>query len=153
MEILSAFGGAIIGAVLSFALTEYTKRKDEWKKFYSALHTEIVLNLDVAPEILLKNTNINFDARGGKQWGWCEVIPFSEAAWIAITSTGVISRFDEKVIDLLTRSYALVKRANFIAEKIKAGRYDPREGKEYTLRVQETREVLEATLKALDSTK
>jgi hypothetical protein len=153
MELLTVLIGAIIGAVFSFALSEYTKRKDERKKLLTALRTEVSLNLEVAQEILNTNSLINFDTKDEKQWGWCEVVPFSEAAWIAVTSTGALSHFDQKLIEPLLRVFAMVKKANFAAEKMKAGRYDPREGKEYTLRVHKAKEELEAALKVLGGMK
>jgi hypothetical protein len=150
MELLTALIGAIIGAASSFALSEYTKRKDERKKLLTALRTEIRLNLEVAQEIIRTNSDINFDAKDDRQWEWCEVIPFSEFAWIAVTSTGALSHLDQKLIEPLSRAFAMVKRSNFAAEKIKAGRYNPREGKEYTLRVRKTKEELEVAMKVLD---
>jgi len=153
MELLTALIGAIIGAVFSFALSEYTKRKDERKKLLTALRTEVSLNLEVAQEILRINSVVNFDTKDEKQWGWCEVIPFSEAAWIAVTSTGALSHFDQRLIEPLLRVFAMVKKSNFAAEKMKAGRYDPREGREYTLRVQKTKEELEAAMKVLGGMK
>ena len=153
MELLTVLIGAILGAVFSFALSEYTKRKDERKKLLTALRTEVSLNLEVAQEILNTNSLINFDTKDEKQWGWCEVVPFSEAAWIAVTSTGALSHFDQKLIEPLLRVFAMVKKANFAAEKMKAGRYDPREGKEYTLRVHKAKEELEAALKVLGGMK
>jgi len=151
MELLTALVGAIIGAVCSFALSEYVKRRDERIRLLAALRTEVRLNLEVAQEILRINSDINFDAKGESQWEWCEVVPFSESAWNAVTTTGALSHFDQKLIEALSQAFAMVKRSNFAAEKIKAGKYNPREGKQYTLSVRKAKEELEPIMKLLDN--
>src|SRR5208282_3178639 len=151
MEFLASLSVAILSAVFGFELSEYAKRKDERRKLLTALRIEIRLNIDAAQEILRINSEINFDAKDESQWKWCEVIPFSESAFNIVMNTGALYKFEPKIIQSLSLTATMIKRSNFAAEKIKAGRYDPREGKKYTLNVSETKEVLEAAMKILDN--
>jgi len=147
MELVIATIGAIIGAAASFFFTEYSKGKDERLKLVSAVRTELEMNLEIAREILHTNEQINFDSNDNQAWEWCEIIPFSESAWSAVISTGQLVNFKVPMISPLSRAFAMVKRANFAAEKISSGKYHPREGKEYTQRV---RMAMDSTQKALD---
>jgi hypothetical protein len=135
MELIGALLGAIIGAIASFTLAEISKRKQEKDKILAALSIELDLNLEVADEILKFNSKIDFDSKMPDSWEWCDIIPFSDSAWTAVISGGNISKLNLSIIEPLSRSYAQIRRANYIAAKIQAGRYQPREGKEYTFRV------------------
>ncbi|MHC4120256.1 MAG: hypothetical protein ACYSWO_22410 [Planctomycetota bacterium] len=131
MEVFSALIGAIIGAMVSFALAAYSKRKDEEKKVLTAIRSEVRLNLEVAEEVLKANAGI--DLKGTDEQGrkWCDIIPFSDVGLIAVISTGGLSHLKRNVIEPVIRACTMVRRANFAAEKIKAGRYNPRKGREY----------------------
>lgn len=150
MEIIAAFIGAIIGAAVSFTLSEYSRRKSEKRKVFTAIRSEIKLNLEVAAEILEANSRINFHAADNRQRKWCVIIPMSEAAWTAILSTGSLSNLHRETIEPLSRAFAMVKRANFAAGKIQVGRFAPRKGKEYNSCVQSTQESLIEALRVLD---
>jgi gas vesicle protein len=52
MEIISGFVGAIIGAIVSFALAELSGSRNEKRKLITAIKSEIKLNIDVARDIL-----------------------------------------------------------------------------------------------------
>ena len=149
MEIISAFIGAIIGAIVSFALAEYSGNRSERKKITTSLTSEIELNIDIADDILNVNDKIEFDAVDERRWEWCEIIPMSDSAWVAVLSTGAISSVNGDAIQPLSKAFSLVRRANYAAEKIKAGKYHLREGKEYNARVREAREILEQALRIM----
>jgi gas vesicle protein len=137
-SLLSGIIGAIIGAVgavVSVYLAEHIRSKDESKKLKTALKAELDLNQNIAKEILQQNRNINSNARDNNHWQWCEIIQFSETAWNAVISTGKLSYLDEKMIEPLANAFMMVKRANFIAGKIMAGKFHPIEGQKYTERV------------------
>lgn len=150
MEVFSALTGAIIGAMVSFALAAHSKHKDEQKKALTAIRSEVKLNLEVAEEILKANVTIDFKAKDQRKWRWCEIIPFSDVGWIAVISTGGLSHLNQDVVEPLIRAYAMVRRANYTAEKIKAGRYEPREGKKYCDRVECAKKYLEEALSLLE---
>lgn len=150
MELIAALIGAILGAVTSFTLSEYSRRKDERERALVAVYTEIALNLELAEEILRANAEIEFDAEDDSKWAWCEIIPFSDSAWTAIVSGGGLSQLPADVIGALSRSYAMVRRANYVAVKMQSGRYHPREGKHYNLRVLSAKESLSEALSALN---
>lgn len=137
-SLLSGIIGAIIGAigaVGSVYIAEHIRSKDESKKLKAALKAELDLNKNIGKEILSKNKNVKFNAKDQSSWGWCEIIQFSETAWNAIISTGKLSYLDESMIEPLSNAFMMVKRANFVAEKIMSGRYQPIEGQKYTERV------------------
>ncbi|WP_157817776.1 hypothetical protein [Candidatus Thiodictyon syntrophicum] len=149
MEIISAFVGAIIGALVSFALAEFSNSRNEKKKIITAIKSEIKLNIDIAKDILEVNRKIEFDAKDERRWEWCDIITMSDLAWAAMLSTGTLSHLTQIQIDPLSSAYGMVRRANFAAEKIKAGKYQPREGKEYNKRVEYALESLEKALAVL----
>jgi hypothetical protein len=149
MEIASAFVGAVIGAIVSFVIAEYYNSRSERKKILTAVISEIELNIGIAGDILKVNDSIEFDAEDAKRWEWCEIIPMSDAAWVAVLSTGTISHLGQEAIEPLSRAFSLVRRANFAAEKIKSGKYQPREGKEYSAKVRQTREALKQALQVI----
>lgn len=151
MEILAALVGAIFGAVASFVLSEYFRRRDERERALAAVHAEIELNIELAEEILCANSEIDFDAEDDSKWTWCEIIPFSDSAWTAIVSGGGLSQLQTHLTKPVSRSYTMVRRANYVAAKIRSGRYHPREGKHYNLRVLSAKESLSEALSALDA--
>ena len=150
MEIIAAFIGAIIGASVSFTLSEYSKHRGERKKVLTAIRSEIKLNLDVAEEVLEANSDVNFKAADKRQQKWCVIVPMSEVAWMTVLSTGRLYSLNQETIESLSRAFAMVKRANFAAGKIQAGRFEPKKGKEYNSCVRRTRESLIKALKVLE---
>src|SRR5215213_5648156 len=102
MEITSAFVGAIIGAIVSFALAEFSSNKRERKKLVTAIKSELKLNIDVAKDILEANKRIDFTSTDEKTWEWCEIIPMSDSAWVAMLSTGSLSYLKHKMIEPLS---------------------------------------------------
>lgn len=149
MEFVVALIGAIFGAVASFALSEYSKRKNEHERVFAALSAEIKLNFDMAKDVC----DANGEESGGeyylKESGWYEIIPFSDAAWMAILSTGALLHLRSDIIEPLSRAYAMVKRANYAALKMQYGRLDKREVEEYTRRVFNSKKDLREALSAL----
>lgn len=149
MELIAAFAGAIIGAVASFALAEWSRHKNERDVSREAVRSELQVNLELAREIITANDAIDFDTHSSGKGHWLEIIPFSESAWTAVVSSGGLTRLNPAVIGAISRAYAMIGRANFLASKIQFGRYDPREGKEYHVRVLKVEEELNNALRSL----
>jgi len=150
MEFVGALIGAIFGAVASFALSEYSKRKNEHDRVFAALRAEVKLNLDVAKDVCDANgreINGKYQIKTG---GWYEIIPFSETAWMAVMSTGALSHLHPDIIEPLSCAYAMVRRVNYIAVKMQYGRLGKWDVKEYTKRVLNSKRDLREALAALD---
>ena len=151
MEITSAFVRAIIGAIVSFALSEFSSNIRERKKLITAIRSELELNIEIAQAILDANERNDFISTDEKSWEWCEIIPMSDSAWVAMLSTGSFSHLKQISIEPLSAAYSIVRRANFAAEKIKAGKYQPRKGKEYNNCVEHALPAMERARDALEN--
>jgi hypothetical protein len=146
MDILVALISAFIGAITTFTLTTLYKNRENRKKVLNAVRSELKLNIELARDISEKN-NVKKIKGGGK----CVIIPFAEGALQGVISSGELSQINRKMVEPLIKAYAMIKRVNFVAEKIKHGTYRKSVGIEYTLRVYEANKNLTQVLSQFKS--
>lgn len=151
MEAIAALTGAVVGAVVSFALTYFFTGWSERRKALTALVAELRLNRELALKILKTNSGINFRANNGSEWSWCQIIPFSASAWDMFVTRGLLAKCTRPRMEAISRAYSVLASANFHAVKVQMGKYNPRDGEEYTSRVTEAKNELERALESLDT--
>ena len=97
----------------------------------------------------LRKANAGIDADSGDSER-CEAIPMSETVWTASISSGGLSYLDGRLIELLSRSYANIHRANSFASKIRDGESDPTDRSKYNTQIANIQDELAESLKLLD---
>jgi hypothetical protein len=148
-EIIAALVGALIGSIVSLLLSEHLKNKDEIKKVMIALNSETIINLEVASEILDSESKKNPQDNTFPSSPWCEIIPFSDAAWNSAVGSGHLRSVKTGSLIVLIRAYTMINAANYLAFKIQSGRFDSREGAEYKKRVELAKVALEKAKNSL----
>jgi hypothetical protein len=147
MEIVAAVAGALVGAIVSLAMSEFYRGVREKRRVLAAVATELRVNLESAVQVLATNRRyLDHSPRDGEWW---EILPFSSSAWEAAVSTGQLPAIAPTMVRVVSAAYALSRRAGFLATKLQVGRFDPREAREYTIRVNEAGDAIHEALGAL----
>ncbi|MBM1003857.1 MAG: hypothetical protein N839_0015795 [Desulfofustis sp. PB-SRB1] len=149
MELLSAFLGAVVGALFSFALSEWSAGRTEKKRLFASVTAEVEFNVHIAEKVLKNNNEIDFMASGTERFDWCEIAPLSSDAWHSIVSAGKIVNLEHQLAATLTKAYGAINQVNFAADKIAYGAYSPAEGAAYTDKLREALELLTTAKVAL----
>ena len=133
-------GGAVVGAIVSVVLTQLFSGRSERERAVSALRTELKINGEIADRVLKSNRN-----DGANPPVWYEFIPFMETAWGSFVEQGMLSKLKQETSEDLSRAYAMMRSANFQAQKIQMGTFKKRDAEAYTNRVKKAkRDILSA---------
>jgi hypothetical protein len=147
MEIVAAVASALVGAIISIAVSEVYHGLQERRRVLAAVASELRLNLESASQVLA--TNRKYIEHPPRKGDWWEILPFSSSSWEAAVSTGTLRAITPAMAQALSAAYALSRRAEFLATKLQVGRFDTREAREYTIRVNEAGDAMSKALAAV----
>ncbi len=143
MEVVAGLVGAVAGATVAFALTEWQKRRHSKRKIIAALRSEFEVALELADEVTsLNRAFVAMAESNSPSYEWCEIAPFPTVAWDAAIAGGGVQELSEEAIRAAAKVSVAVLRANYVAGKIQAGRFDRQEAGRYNELIEELRQRL-----------
>ncbi len=146
MELFAGLLGAIGGAVVTFALSAWQKRRQSRRKSVAAIRGEFRVARGLADDVLEANRSFMESDHQKPGWSWCEVTLFPTAAWSAVIGSGGIDELSNEAIEAASEAHAAIVRANFVARQIQLGRFDPKKARRYNELVIDVSDNLAAAL-------